>query len=123
VNSSAPSGDDLANAVVFWFFVAAWAIVAGSLVFVVLPACVREGSRIVKRVIGLVSGSPLPRKFRTAQDDLDRILRAVNRLPALQRRAEEALEIVRTTPVVPPMLAPIIARTRAEIAALSRALR
>jgi hypothetical protein len=93
------------DAVVFWFFLVAWIVVLGLIFLVALPRVVRQGIRIVRRIIGLVNDSPLPAKFAQADADLARINRALDRLPALQERCEAALTSLRTTPLVPQQLA------------------
>jgi hypothetical protein len=118
VNADAFSADTL----VFWTFVAAWVIVAGLLLFVTLPRIVREGSRIVRRVIALSQDSELPLKLAKAEADAVRINRAVERLPALLERAQTAVVVIRTTPFVPPALGTVMVRIAAEVRAFRAAL-
>jgi hypothetical protein len=113
----------LADALVFWFFVAAWLVVLGLLVFGVLPRAVRDGRRIVSRLMRLVDESPLPLQLSRADADLQRINAALERIPPLQRRAQLAIATIRTTPLVPPSIGRVIRQIKAEIRAFREALR
>jgi hypothetical protein len=114
---------DLADALVFWFLLAAWIVVLGLLFFGVLPRAVRDGRRIVSRLMRLVSESPLPLQLSKAEADLQRINVALERIPPLQRRAQLAIATIRTTPLVPPSIVRVIRQIKAEIRAFREALR
>lgn len=114
---------DLADALVFWFLLAAWIVVLGLLFFGVLPRAVRDGRRIVSRLMRLVSESPLPLQLSKAEADLQRINVALERIPPLQRRAQLAIATIRTTPLVPPSIGRVIRQIKAEIRAFREALR
>lgn len=111
------------DAVVFWFFVVAWIVVLGSLLFVVLPRAFREARRIVTRLIRLATELPLTNELAKAEEDSRRITGALERIAPLQRRAEIALTTIRTTPLVPPAIAGAVRRVRAEVRAFRQALR
>ena len=110
------------DALIFWLFVAAWLVVAILVVFALVRVG-REAVRIFKRVKALVDESPLPLQISKAEADVARLNRAIDRLPILARRADEAAEIIRTTPLVPPALIEMALRVRAEYAAFRAALR
>ncbi len=109
------------DALVFWFFVGTWALVAVLILLVQLPRMVSEALRIVRRVMALVNDSPLPLQMAKAQDDVGRIEDALDRIPVLRQRAEAALTVIRTTSIIPPAIGDIVARIRAEIRDFRRA--
>jgi hypothetical protein len=115
--------DGVLDAVVFWFFVIAWIAVLGVLLFVVVPRAFREARRIVTRVLRLVNEIPLTKELAKAEADGARITAALERVPALQRRAEVAVATIRTTPLVPPAIGDVVRRIRAEIRSFRQALR
>ena len=115
--------DGLLDAAVFWFFVIAWIVVLGVLLFVVLPRAFREARRIVTRSIRLVNELPLTAELAKAEADSGRITAALERVPPLQRRAEAAIVTIRTTPLVPPAAGDVIRRIQAEIRSFRQALR
>jgi hypothetical protein len=105
-----------------WFFAATWVLVA-ILIAGVLMSAAREAVRIVKRVLALVNDSPLPLQLAKAEADAARISRALDRIPALVRRADDAAEVIRATPLIPPALVELFARIRREYAAFRAAVR
>jgi hypothetical protein len=113
----------VADAAVFWFFVVAWVVVLGSLLFVVLPRAFREARRIVTRLIRLATALPLTDELAKAEEDSRRITGALERIAPLQRRAEVALATIRTTPLIPPAIGDMVRRVRAEVSAFRQALR
>jgi hypothetical protein len=111
------------DSLIFWGFVAAWVVLLGMLLLVVLPRVVREGLRIFKRVMALVDDQTLAQALLRAEGDAGRITAALERIPALQTRALAAVDTIRTTPIVPPVLAGLIQRVKFEIRAFRHELR
>lgn len=111
------------DALIFWLFVAAWAIVIGLISCIAIPRAVREAIRIVRRLIELVERSPLPLQLAKAEADMGRIDAAVSRLPELEARANRALLRLRENPLVPPSVIVAVRRIELEIAAFRRASR
>jgi hypothetical protein len=109
--------------VVFWLFVGAWLVVLGLIGFVQLPRLLHDGRRLVRRVQALVNESPLPLQIAKAEADINRMRRAAERVPELQRRALAAVTLIRTTPLVPRAIGEVAGRIRAELRALGRAAR
>jgi hypothetical protein len=109
--------------VAFWFFFVAWVVVLGLLFFVQVPRGFREARRIVRRLMRLINDPPLTKELAKAEADGRRLSIALERIPSLQRRAERAIETIRTTPLVPPTIGETIRRIRAEIQAFRQALR
>lgn len=105
--------DDL----IFRLFLAAWLVVLALIFFVQLPRIAAQAIRIVRRLMAMVSDSPLPGQLAAAEANLDRIQRAGDRLPALIERAQTAVRVIRTTALMPAALGPTIARVKAEIRA------
>jgi hypothetical protein len=112
-----------AESLVFWIFAFAWAIVVGLLMFVQLPRIVGNASRIIKRVIALVADSSLPAQVAKAGDDLERLSRALERVAPLRKRALDAVQTIRATPLVPSAIGEIVGRIKAEIRAFRRTFR
>jgi hypothetical protein len=110
------------DAFVVWFFAATWILVA---IFIAafLGSAAREAVRIVKRVLALLNDSPLPLQLAKAEADAARISRAFDRIPALVRRADDAAEVIRATPLIPPALVELVARVRREYVAFRTAVR
>jgi hypothetical protein len=115
--------DGVLDAAVFWFFVVAWLVVLGLLLFVQIPRAFREGRRIVTRVMRLINDLPLTKELAKAEADGRRLSAALERIPPLQRRAEAAIVTIRTTPLVPPAVADVVRQIKAEIRAFRQALR
>lgn len=115
--------DGILAVAIFWLFVVAWAIVLGLLLLVQLPRGIREGRRIVSRVLRLVNDPPLAKELAKAEADGKRLMGALERIPPLQCRAQGALETIRTTPVVPPSIGVTVRRVRDEIRGFREALR
>jgi hypothetical protein len=115
--------DGVLDAAVFWFFVVAWLVVLGLLLFVQIPRAFREGRRIVTRVMRLINDLPLTKELATAEAAGRRLSAALERIPPLQRRAEAAIVTIRTTPLVPPAVADVVRQIKAEIRAFRQALR
>jgi hypothetical protein len=84
---------------------------------------VREGTRIVKRVLAIVNDSTLSDEIANAQGDLVRMQAALDRLPGLVRRAQAAVALIRATPLVPRSIGDAVGRLRREIRAFRAALR
>jgi hypothetical protein len=124
VNVAFPTtAEGLAEAVFFWFFLVAWVIVLGLILFVQLPRAFRDGRRIVTRVLRLVNDPPLTVQLAKAEADNNRLNLALERILPLQRRAEVAIATIRTTPLVPPAIGKVVRQIRAEISAFQQALR
>ncbi len=111
------------DSLIFWLFVGAWVVVASIILFGVLPQIVGEVRRIIGHVTDLVEKSPLPLQLSKAEADVARIEAAAARLPALQRRAEAAVAVIRSTPIVPPQIGALIRRIQIEIAGFRRQVR
>ncbi len=110
------------DSLIFWLFVAAWVLLLVMLVVGPLAKIVTEVKQIVAHLVGLVNGSDLPLQIAKAEADLARCEAALAQVPALQLRAESALVVLRTTPLIPPAIAALIERIRVEILAFRRAV-
>lgn len=73
------------DALVFWFFIAAWVVVVDLIAVRTLHA-VREGKRLAAR-IAVLADLPLRGQIAQAQTDIVRIEGALAALPNLARRA------------------------------------
>jgi hypothetical protein len=110
------------DAVVWWFFAAAWLIVVGLIVFVALPRILRAAMTLVRHILVIGEAGSLQSQISMAEKNSLRINRALDRLPALAVRAQSALTTIRTTPVVPPRLARLAGAVRDEYRAFRRSL-
>jgi hypothetical protein len=111
------------DALIFWVFLAAWAIVGGLFALVQVPRIVREARGLVGRLIKLTEASPLLLQMSKAEADVGRIEKAVAQLTVLVGRAQAAIAVARAAPLVPPELGRFVRRVRREVAALRAALR
>jgi hypothetical protein len=119
-----PAGaDGWADALVFWFFICAWIVVLSLLFFLQLPRAFRDARRIISRVMKLINNPPLEAELAKAEADSRRLNAALDRVPALQGRAQAAIATIRTTPLIPPAIGQVVRRIRAEYRAFRRELR
>ncbi len=106
---------------VYWTFVVAWFAVAGVFFFGIVPRIITEIGSILGHVTKLVDRSALPLLIAKAEGDLSRIESSGTKLTALTARAQAAVVLIRTTPLVPVQIAQLIARVRVEVAAFRKA--
>ena len=111
------------DALIFWLFVVAWAIVLGALVFVALPRIVGEVLAIIRRLSRMLAQSPLPPLIAQAERDVARLEAVAAAAPALVLRADNALIRMRTTRLIPVSLLIVLGRLSTEITAFRDASR
>ncbi len=104
-----------ADALVFWAFLIAWLLVAAIFILAIVPRLIGEALRFVRRIIAFADDATLAGQLDKAQRDVDRMLGAFERLPMLQERVARAVMTIRTTPVVPPAIAVMIAQVQREL--------